>query len=171
MFHLYYGEGKGKTTAAMGMALRALGHCHKLLIAQFMKDGRTGELQALRGTSAIIFDSTCLDKFTFQMDQDELAEASRLIAADIERLIALIDKEKPQTIILDELAIATHLGLVTECAAHRLITAALQHGETIVTGRNAPVSFIERADYVSEVVSRRHPFDDKSLPAREGVEW
>ncbi|MBR2222695.1 MAG: cob(I)yrinic acid a,c-diamide adenosyltransferase, partial [Christensenellaceae bacterium] len=85
-------------------------------------------------------------------------------------LIEKIDQIKPETIILDELAVCTGIGLITEEDMWNLIDKALSYGETIVTGRYAPQSLIEKADYVSEIVKKRHPFD-KGIPARKGVEW
>ncbi|MBQ2434150.1 MAG: cob(I)yrinic acid a,c-diamide adenosyltransferase [Clostridia bacterium] len=81
-----------------------------------------------------------------------------------------IEELKPETIILDELAVCTGIGLVSEEDMWKLINKALSFGETVVTGRYAPEALMERADYVSEIVKRKHPFD-KGIQARKGVEW
>ncbi|MDR1600334.1 MAG: cob(I)yrinic acid a,c-diamide adenosyltransferase [Oscillospiraceae bacterium] len=169
--HLYTGEGKGKTTAAMGLALRALGHGRRVLIAQFLKDGRSGELEALRQfNNARIARIPPTKKFTFQMTQEELAETRRVLTAELDKLAALIGREKPGMMVFDEMAMAAYLGALDERGVERLIDTALEHGEAVVTGRYAPQSIVDRADYHTEMTKRRHPFDG-GLHARAGVEW
>lgn len=169
--HLYTGDGKGKTTAAMGLALRALGHGRRVLIAQFLKNGRSGELDALRQFSlAHVVEVTPIKKFTFKMTPAELAEARAQQERELEQLIELTRREQPRLMVFDELAIAAQLGLVSEEAMWRLIEAGLKCGEVVTTGRNTPESLRARADYVTEMVKRRHPYDE-GLRARQGVEF
>lgn len=169
--HLYIGDGKGKTCAAMGLALRALGHGWSVLVAQFLKNGRSGELDALRRfENARVIETPPTKKFTFQMTAEELAEEKARQAEALESLIMVVDAERPQMMVFDELAMAAHLHLVTDTDALRLIDAALEHGEVAVTGRAAPEALLARADYISEIVKRRHPYDS-GLQARKGVEW
>ena len=169
--HLYIGEGKGKTTAAMGLALRALGHGQRVLIAQFLKDGRSGELTVLKNLpGANVAEIAPIAGFIFRMTPEQVAEAKRQQAAQLESLFSLVGSEKPDMAVFDELAMAMQLGFVDMDAAWRLIEEALKCGEVILTGRYAPKELILRADYVSEVVKRRHPYD-LGLPARKGVEW
>ncbi|MDR0396311.1 MAG: cob(I)yrinic acid a,c-diamide adenosyltransferase [Oscillospiraceae bacterium] len=169
--HLYTGEGKGKTTAAMGLALRALGHGRRVLIAQFLKDGKSGEIAALKQfRGARIARVTPAKKFTFMMTPEELDETRRVHADEVEKLIELANAEKPRMLVLDELAMAVYLNVLDETGATRLIDTALAHGETVVTGRYAPQSIVDRADYHTEMVKLRHPFDE-GLQARPGVEW
>ncbi len=169
--HLYMGEGKGKTTAAMGLALRALGHGRRVLVAQFLKDGRSGELEALRAfPGAHVAKVPPTGKFTFQMTQEEREVARAQQIAAIEALIGLVEEERPQLMIFDELAVTAAIGMVDEKSLWRLIEAGLAHGEVVVTGRSAPESLLARADYISEIVKRRHPYDE-GLRARKGIEW
>lgn len=169
--HLYIGEGKGKTTAAMGLALRALGHGRQVLIAQFLKDGRSGELMALKGLpGALIAETVPILDFTFRMTPDQVAETKRQQSKQLESLFSLVASNKPDMTVFDELAMAMQLSLVDMDAAWQLIEEALKCGEVILTGRYAPQELIRRADYISEVMKRRHPYD-LGLPARKGVEW
>lgn len=171
LLHLYTGDGKGKTTAAMGLALRALGHGHKVLIAQFLKTGRSGELEALRHLpGALVFEADPIQKFTSRMTPAELKAASLQQDAEISRLLELVKAEKPFLCVFDELALAAACGLVTEAHARELVDTALTFSEVAVTGRDAPEFIRARADYVSEIVKRKHPFD-RGIRAREGVEW
>lgn len=171
LLHLYTGEGKGKTTAAMGLALRALGHGERVLIAQFMKTGRSGELNALKQLSgAHIYEAPPIVKFTFKMTPDELRAACAQQARALGELCALAERERPELTVLDELALTAQRGLVSEADMWRLIEVCLSYGEVVVTGRYAPDSLRQRADYVSEIVKRRHPFD-AGIRARSGVEF
>lgn len=171
LLHLYTGEGKGKTTAAMGLALRTLGHGRRVLIAQFMKTGRSGELAALRQLSgANVYAAPPIAKFTFKMTSEEREEACAQQGRALSELCELIAHERPALIVLDELAIATQLGLVSEQDMWRLIDIALNCGEVVVTGRYAPESLRARADYVSEIEKRRHPYD-AGVHARSGIEF
>lgn len=170
--HLYTGEGKGKTTAAMGLAIRSLGHDRRVLIAQFMKNGRSGELKALaQFENAILFDAKPTTKFTSQMNADELAKEAMVQTAQAIALTQRIATEKPDLTVLDELGIALHRQLIDEQTAQRLIDEALLYGECVATGRYAPGWLTQRADYVSRIEAAKHPFETEGLQARRGIEW
>ncbi|NLO84814.1 MAG: cob(I)yrinic acid a,c-diamide adenosyltransferase [Clostridiales bacterium] len=170
--HLYTGEGKGKTTAAMGLALRSIGHERRVLIAQFMKNGRSGELLALaQFPGVILFEAKPIEKFTSRMNEEELAEEAIVQTAQANELIDLIAAEKPAITVQDELGMALHHHLVDDETAQRLIDVALVHGECVVTGRYAPDWLIARADYVSRIMPDKHPFETEGLHARRGIEW
>ena len=171
LLHLYAGEGKGKTTAAMGLALRAVGQGRRVLVAQFLKTGRSGELLALaRFPEAHVFEAEPIGKFTFRMTDAERAEARVRQTAQLERLIEAVNAEAPGLMVFDELAMAVCRGLIAEGDAWRLIEAGLKFGEVVVTGRHAPESMEKRADYVSEIKKIRHPFD-RGVRARRGIEF
>lgn len=170
--HLYTGEGKGKTTAAMGLALRALGHGERVLIAQFLKDGRSGELLALRQFPTVnLWKAVPMKKFLFRMSEEERAAARQEQTAQALALAATIAEQKPSLIVLDELALALARDMLEECAGWALLDAALASGETAVTGRSAPGWLREKADYVSVILAEKHPYATEGLPARKGVEW
>ena len=170
--HLYTGDGKGKTTAAMGLALRALGHGQRVLAAQFLKDGRSGELAALRRfPDARVWDAVPLAGFVFQMTAAERAAARASPPAQAQALRAAVLADAPHLIVLDELALALCLDMVDEAAARDLISASLTRGETVVTGRQAPAWLHDRADYVSVITAEKHPYAAEGLPARAGVEY
>ena len=171
LLHLYIGDGKGKTSAAMGLALRALGQGFRVVVAQFMKNGRSGELAALKQLpGAQVAAVEPIAKFVFRMTPEEKEAARVQQCAQAEALAALAEAEKPDLLVLDELALAMSLGLVSEESGWRLIEAGLRWGEVAVTGRSAPESMLERADYVSEVTKRKHPYD-KGVQARRGIEF
>lgn len=170
--HVYTGCGKGKTTAAMGLALRSLGHGRRVLVAQFLKDGRSGELTALRTFErATVYPAKPVSGFVFAMTAAEKEEAARqqnAQAADIRKTVEAI---QPALTVLDELNVALSCGMVTRENAEELIDAALAFGDVVSTGRRAPDWLRERADYVSEIEAKKHPFDTEKLAAREGIEY
>lgn len=169
--HLYTGDGKGKTTAAFGLALRALGHGKRVMIAQFLKSGQSGELEgAKKFENACVIAVPATNKFTYQMTKEELEAEKARQKAEVYFLIEKIDELKPETVILDELAVCAGIGLISEEDMWKLIDKALSNAECVVTGRYAPRSLLEKADYVSEIVKKRHPFDS-GVQARKGVEW
>lgn len=170
--HVYTGDGKGKTTAAMGLALRSLGHGRRVLIAQFLKDGSSGELRALQRLDGVrVFSAQPVSGFVFQMTAAERARAARSQTEQALLLAEEIRREKPSLVVLDELGEAVWLEMVAPEAARALIDAALECAETVVTGRDVPEWLSARADYVSRISAEKHPFQTEGLPAREGVEW
>lgn len=171
LVHLYMGEGKGKTTASMGLALRALGQGRKVLIAQFMKNGKTGELETLKKLDGVtIIPPLAMNKFTFQMTQDELKQAALEHGAHLEKIGQVALREKPGLVLMDELAVAVCEGLVEEEKAMALIEECVSFAEVVLTGRYAPDCIKARADYISEIVKRKHPYD-KGVQARKGIEF
>ncbi len=170
--HVYTGDGQGKTTAAMGLALRSLGHGNTALIAQFMKTGNSGELAALRQfPRAVVITATPIQGFTFAMNDTQKQEIARQQTAFVQDALNAIMAHRPQMIVLDELGEAVADGLVPDDAARQLVDAALQSGETAVTGYHMPAWLLEKADYVSRIQAVKHPYETERLPARKGVEW
>ena len=170
--HLYYGNGKGKTTCGMGLALRFLGHGKRVLVAQFMKDGTSGELEALRQfQSATIFDMKPVTGFLAQMQEEERQRVIQSQTEEAVRLTDVIAKVKPDLVLLDELALACAMDVVQTNVAETLIRAALASGETVVTGYAAPDWLKQRADYVTHMTAEKHPYQTEGLAARECVEW
>ena len=170
--HLYTGPGKGKTTAAMGLALRALGHGQRVLIAQFMKNGKSGELTALANLpGATVSLAAPISKFTFSMNASELDKTRMEQTGHARSLIKMLSSLSPDTVILDELAVAVSGGFIDEETARMLISLSLSTAETVVTGRNAPDWLRDMSDYMSVIVAEKHPYNTENLPAREGVEW
>lgn len=170
--HVYTGPGKGKTTAAMGLALRFLGHGEKVLVAQFMKTGNSGELAALRRfENAVVMAAPPVQGFTFQMDAAQRTRTRVEQSAFAGEVRGAAARERPALIVLDELGVALACGMVDEAAGRALVDGALMQGETAVTGRDAPAWLVERADYLSRVEAVRHPYAAEGLAARRGVEY
>lgn len=169
--HVYTGDGKGKTTAGMGLALRALGHGQKVLIAQFLKDGTSGELKALETfPGARVLRDQPMQGFVFRMTDSQKAKAREEQEKLLEDIKAKILAFEPQVTVLDEICVALSTGMVGQDAAFALMDVGLRFGDVVASGRGASQALMDRADYVTRLDSVKHPFD-QGLPARQGIEW
>lgn len=169
--HLYTGPGKGKTTAAFGAALRAAGHGERVIIAQFLKDGTSGEVTAARAVPGItIWPVPPVQGFTFQMTETQLAATAAQQTAAAAALGEAVQKDPPFLLVLDELCAAITTGLVPQDTAQALVSGALSVCEVIVTGRDAPAWLRDQAAYLTEMQAVRHPWE-QGLNARPGIEW
>lgn len=171
LLHLITGEGKGKTSASMGMALRMLGHEGPVLIAQFMKDGSSGELKALeRFPLCHVFEGFHFKGFTWQYSDKDIHLAREAYVDAIRRLEEEVERLQPRLLVLDEINVTLAMNLTQWEDAVRLIDKGLQYGDVVVTGRYASPRMESKADYVSVIQAKKHPFDE-GWPAREGIEW
>lgn len=165
MLHLYWGNGKGKTTAAMGLALRALGHGRRVVIVQFLKDGTSGEIAPLRATGAAVY--ACPNaKFTWLMDEADKAAAREASARALGQALA----EPFDLLVLDEACAALKSGILDEALLRRAVAFAKNGREVVLTGRDPAPWLQEAADYSTEMRAHRHPYAD-GVAAREGVEY
>lgn len=168
MVHIYCGDGKGKTTAAMGLAVRAAGNGLKVLILQFLKNGKTGELAALEKLETVdVMRGKGGMKFTFRMNEAEKAEALRVHMENLQKVMDLA--ENYDMVILDEAIGACGCGLLDKELLCRFIDNRPENLEVVLTGRNPAQELLDRADYISEIKKIRHPYD-KGIQARGGIE-
>lgn len=171
LLHVYTGDGKGKTTAGMGLALRMLGYQKPVLIAQFMKDGKSGEIAALKTfETATLFEGARMKGFFGRLTPEQQEEARQDHRDSLVRLTETIHQLKPALTVMDELNVAITMGLVDIQDAFHTIDAALQYGDAVVTGRYAPEKMLEKADYVSRIAPEKHPFNE-GVQARKGIEF
>ena len=169
LLHVYTGNGRGKTTSAIGLAVRALGRNWKVYLIQFMKGYYNyGELQTL---------SKFENLKIIQFGTPEFVSKKHPKKEDIEHAVEglnfakeLIMRGEYDMVILDEINVAVDFGLLDKNEIIELIKNRPSHVELILTGRNAPSEFIELADYVTEMKEIKHPFM-KGLLAREGIEY
>ena len=170
LLHIYHGNGKGKTTAALGLALRCAGRGGRVLIAQFLKGQPSGELKTLALIPNIkILRAKEATKFTFQMTPEELAAVKERHSALLKEIAKELQEGNIDLLILDEALGALQTGLLDKDELLDLLDTRPQETEAVLTGRDPSPQLLERADYVSEIVKRKHPFD-KGVPARIGIE-
>ncbi|MCI8762896.1 MAG: cob(I)yrinic acid a,c-diamide adenosyltransferase [Oscillospiraceae bacterium] len=166
MVHLYWGAGKGKTTAAMGLALRALGAGRRVAVVQFLKGRDSGEIPLLRSLGAQIFRGKAGTKFSFQMTGAEKAETRALQTDHLRRALAL----DAELLVLDEACAAWQTDLIDRDLLRAAVLDRPEGREVVLTGREPPEWMREAADYVTEMRCHRHPFE-QGVPARRGVEF
>lgn len=165
MLHLYWGNGKGKTTAAMGLALRALGHGRRVVVVQFLKDGTSGEIAPLRAAGAAVY--ACPNaKFTWLMDEADKAAAREASARALGQALA----EPFDLLVLDEACAALKSGILDEALLRRAVAFAKSGREVVLTGRDPAPWLQDAADYSTEMRAHKHPYAD-GIAAREGVEY
>lgn len=167
MLHLYCGNGKGKTTAAMGLALRAAGRGKRVVIAQFLKGADSGERLALAQLPQVtLLPVPKAVKFSFRMTEEERqAEAQRY-----QDLLEQIRREARDCflLVLDEACAAVNTGLLP--LDDLLSCLDNLNCEVVLTGRDPAPQLVERADYITSMEPIRHPFD-RGITAREGIEF
>ena len=168
---VFTGNGKGKTTAALGMALRTIGHGYKVAIIQFIKGGwTTGEEKALKNLSSNISWHSLGEGFTWET-QDRIRD-EKLVQEAWQMAKKYIKNESYKLIILDEINIATKLGyLAPEDIITFLKSINNRKNHIVLTGRGASDSIINYADLVTEMNLIRHPFKDQGIKAQKCVEF
>lgn len=165
--HLYYGDGKGKTTAAIGLAIRACGAGMRVGFLSFLKDGTSSECRILQGLNGIEF-FPCLNpvSFSFQMS----AEEKKLASAFYQSLLAEASASHDFNMyILDEAADACQAKLLSEDLLLCFLQEKRAHAEIVLTGHQPSARLFESADYITHMVSERHPYE-RGTPARDGIE-
>ena len=168
---VFTGNGKGKTTASLGMALRTIGHGYKVAIIQFIKGGwTTGEEKALKNLSSNISWHSLGEGFTWET-QDRIRD-EKLVKEAWQLAKKYIKNESYKLIILDEINIATKLGYL---ASEEIITFLKslndRKNHVVLTGRGASDSIIKYADLVTEMKLIRHPFKEQGIKAQKCVEF
>ena len=167
---IYTGKGKGKTTAALGLALRAVGRGLKVVMIQFLKGGaETGELTMARRLSPRLVIKPMgreglLDPASPRPEDLSLAQGA------LEEARRVLQSKSCDVLILDEINVAVFMGLVPEEAVLDLMEIKPRHVELVLTGRNAPRSFLEEADLVTTMECTKHYFD-QGQTARIGIEF
>ncbi len=167
LVHLYTGNGKGKTTAAFGLALRMVGRGKKVLIIQFMKGRPSGEVIAAERLRPLL----TVRQFGTEefVNPKNPSEESLRLAREGMRLAEGAVKEYDM-VVLDEVNVAVAFGLISEEEVIKVVNERSENTEIVLTGRYAPDSFYELADYITEFREIKHPYT-KGVRAREGVEY
>jgi len=165
--HLYTGNGKGKTTAAIGLAIRAAGAGKKVFIGQFVKGMHYSEMDSLKHIPEIEIKQYGLDCFIVNQPTQKDIDAAR---KGLEEVAEIISRNKYDMIILDEICIAIHYHLFEIGKVIALLKAKPQKMEIVLTGRYAPPELIRIADLVTEMKEIKHYFN-KGINARKGIEF
>jgi len=169
MIHLYYGDGKGKTTAACGLAVRAAGAGLRVLFLQFFKNGSSSEIASLSGIRGV--DVLLPDvhhgryKSMDEAQREAVGESYRALLRTVERQAAGYD-----LIVLDEAVSAYGYGLLGQTQLPDFLRKEGQNREIVLTGRTPQPELLALADYATEMRKEKHPFD-RGVKARKGIEF
>lgn len=171
LVHLYCGEGKGKTTAAVGLGVRAAGSGMKVLFLQLMKSGASAErkvLQNIPGFTLIACPSSVL--FFSRMSPEQKQAAKQQTRERVQGAFEKAAEEEYDMLIADEAIGAADLGLIPPDLLLRLIENKPRKLEVVLTGRNPGERLCQTADYISEIRKIKHPYD-AGISARPGIEY
>ena len=165
LVHLYTGDGKGKTTAAVGLCVRALGHGLRVVFVQFLKNGQSGELEPLRSLGAAVLGGGV------RIFVSKMSEAERRAARErMDELLSEALELPADLLVLDEACVAAGLGMLDGELLRRAVEERPAGREIVLTGRGALPWMLEAADYVTVMEAEKHPFA-RGLTAREGIEY
>ncbi|MEW5758005.1 MAG: cob(I)yrinic acid a,c-diamide adenosyltransferase [Candidatus Omnitrophota bacterium] len=167
MIQVYTGEGKGKTTAAFGLALRALGAGLRVYVAQFIKNGSFCEIKTIKTLKNIEIEQFGLGCFIRQTPSEK---EMKLVSKGFAKIKKIISEKFYDVIILDEANIVLDLKMINLADFLNSIKSASKNKEIILTGRNAPKELIRLADLVSEIKEIKHYYK-KGIKARKGIEF
>lgn len=167
---VFTGDGKGKTTAALGLVLRTLGHGEQVAVVQFIKGGwQPGEAKALELFGEALHWHALGEGFTWET-QDRERDRS-LVQAAWERSLIYLGDANRKLVVLDEVNVALKLGYleINQVLEGLALRPELTH--VALTGRGAPAALLERADLVTEMKMVRHPFREQGVKAQRGIEF
>lgn len=170
LIHIYCGDGKGKTTAAMGLSVRAAGCGMKVVLIQFMKCGDSGEIPLMKELPNLTF--ACVNKnlgFSWNMTEEEKEEAKNLYQQLFRNAVRLAAEQDADMLVMDEFMSAYNYGWIEQREALEFLQNKPEKLEVVLTGRDPGEELIALADYVTEMRKIKHPFE-KGIPARKGIE-
>jgi len=170
--HVYYGDGKGKTTAALGLALRAAGCGKKVVVVQFLKGWVCGEHKSISQLQniSLFCGKPASGKFIADMSVDERLETKASQDGALRGALKLINTGLCDILILDEMIDAHRLGVLDTEMTESLIYDKPKFLELVITGHKPDDRLLRQADYVTEMIKRKHPYDD-GVSARHGIEF
>ncbi|MEE1071799.1 MAG: cob(I)yrinic acid a,c-diamide adenosyltransferase [Cellulosilyticum sp.] len=172
LVQVYCGKGKGKTTAAIGLGIRALGNGYKVIMIQFLKHDTTSECKMIKALEPEfkIFHFEKKRGFTWQLNDEEKQEIKSETSNALKFASKVMDTGQCDVLILDEILNSLELGFVSEEEVITLIENKSDDVELVLTGRTLPESIANKADYISRIESIKHPMD-KGIDARKGIEY
>lgn len=171
MIHYYHGDGKGKTTAAMGLALRAVGRGKRVFIVQFLKDMPSGEVMFFENVPGVtLCRGRAGHRFASSLSAPEREQTANIHNGNLRRGMTAVQRGECDLLVLDEVGDAYGHSLLDGPALLAFLGGYGQQVEVVMTGHKPVAELIALADYVTLVRKEKHPFD-KGVTARVGVEF
>ncbi len=171
LVHIYCGSGKGKTSAALGLGLRACGRGFRVLLVRFLKDEHSGELNALKELDCFtVLKTPKTLPFTWKMTEKEKADYASYAKGMFEDALSAVENNEYDMLILDEACAAAAYGMLDKNAVTAFLKTRPSTLEVVLTGRNPPEEWVELADYVSQIECIKHPFQ-RGIRERAGIEY
>lgn len=173
MVHVYTGNGKGKTTAALGLSFRAAGRGFPVLFLCFLKDGNSGEVllaKTIQNIEIRCFQTT-VNGFYWNMPEKDRGILKNETQKGLDAALAWAQTHSGGVLVLDEIAGCIANGLLSKESVTGLIQKFGQRFEIVLTGRDMPDEIVSLADYVSEIVEIKHPYKANGTAARQGIEY
>jgi len=170
--HIYYGNGKGKTTAALGLALRAAGYGKSVVIVPFLKDWKCGEFASLSHIEniALLKRNDIGGGFVKDMSAEAKSALTEKYSENLSAALKMQEEGKCDMLVLDEALDAYQLGVLDSMLFESLLINKPDALELVITGHMVDEKFLEYAHYVTQMVKHKHPYDD-GIQARRGVEF
>jgi cob(I)alamin adenosyltransferase len=169
LIHVYVGEGQGKTSAAVGLAVRARGAGLSVLLAQLFKH-EPSELKSLKKLGVDCLQYSLVHPYFKKYSSRALDEQAKGCKDFVEKAFRLAKKDKYDVLILDEIGPAVSYALLSEDELAKMVKAKPKRTELVMTGRGIPESIISLADYVTELTLKKHPYN-KGILARKGIDF
>lgn len=171
LVHIYCGDGKGKTSAAMGLAVRAAGRGFRVVVVQFLKNDDSGEIKVLKSIPEMTV-LPCEKEFgfVFVMDEKTKQEASQYYHELFKKAAAIVYESKADLLVMDEVMSAMYYHMVPEQEVLDFLANRAENLEVVMTGREPSEAIMAAADYITEMKMIRHPYE-KGISARLGIEY
>ena len=171
LIHIYCGDGKGKTTCAVGLMIRCAGQGGRVPCFQFLKGDNSGERRILEKLEKVTLMS-CYDKvkFTSKMNEEEKLEAKTYYQNRFQQIITMVQQKEYDLLVLDEIMAAISAGFLEEKEVVHFLQNKPGTLEVVMTGRNPGEELLKLADYVTEMKMCKHPYE-KGISARRMIEW
>lgn len=168
LVHIYTGDGKGKTTAAVGLATRALGQGLRVGFFQFLKSGFSGEMFVLSKSGATFMAPQGSGKFVWEMNDEEKQQCKTQQQGNFDRAVQM--QEQFDVLVLDEVIGAITTGMLDEADVLEFVKNKPEAMELVMTGRGASEKLLKLADYITEMRCIKHPYT-QNVTARKGIEF
>lgn len=170
LIHIYTGDGKGKSTAAIGLTIRCAGSGDTVVYTQFLKSGTSSELNIIKDIENIhIVEASKTFGFLFNASDEVKAEAKAVYSQLLKDVIAKAEELQCRMLVLDEVIATYNYNLLDKDLLLEFLRNKPEEMEVVMTGRDPAKELVEEANYVSDIKKVKHPYDE-GIPARKGIE-